>query len=129
MDKDLSLSTVEQLADWYRTSWDAQDEAAKTAQEHGKYCKDLEHEIQRRMEKDGLETIRTERLMLSLKEELTPTVTDWPGVLAWIAASGKWELVRKQLNGAPFREMVEQGTPLPKGLEVGSFAKMNRRRR
>ena len=125
---DLTTMTLGDLADLYRDEWDQQEQANEIAREHGRRRDAIKAEIIRRMEDDGLETFKTERISLSLKEEFVPRVTDWEAVQKWIADNGRWEFMRKQLNTGPFKEMIERGEPLPDGLEATALVTLNNRR-
>lgn len=126
---DVAEMTLGDLAQQYRKAWDAQDEAQKIADEHASRRHELRIAILRRMEEEGLESFKDDCITLTVKEEMTPKVADWTKVFPWIYQSGKLELLRKQLNSGPFKEMIENGEPLPDGLEAVSVKTLNNRRR
>lgn len=118
-----------ELADLYRQVWDQQDEAQKIADEHASLRNTIRNILVARMEAQGMDSLSTDRITLSVKEEVVAQVKDWTAVLPWIASEGKWELVRRQLNNAPFREMIERGDKLPDGLEPLVVRTLNNRRK
>ena len=129
MNKDYSRLSLGELADQYRSEWDAQDELNKQAKAHGDTMREIEAVILGRMADESLEDVKTDVITLSRREELAPKVTDWESVQGWMARNGRWEFMRKQLNTGPFKEMVEAGEPMPDGLEISTFVKLNRRRK
>jgi len=43
----------------------------------------------------------------------TPDPAHWADIFAWIAKTKHWELVRKQLNNAPYRELLAEKVQVP----------------
>ena len=126
--KPLTAMTLGELADQYRDEWDAQEVAQKVADNHKRQADVIGIEILARIENEDLEDVRTKRITLSRNEQLLPHVTNWDAVTQWMANGNRWEFMRKQLNTAPFREMIDRGEPLPDGLEMVMVPKLNRRR-
>lgn len=121
--------TLGDLAEQYREAWDEQDKYQKLSDEAGSRRHELRIAILRRMEEEGLESFKNDHLTLTVKEDIAPQVKDWGVVFPWIFESGKLELLRKQLNSGPIKEMIENGEALPDGLEIVSIKTLNNRRR
>lgn len=123
------MMTLGELAERYCDAWNAQEEAQHIADEHAARRSELRQEILRAMESQGMESFKTDRITLTVKEEMVPQVTNWPGIFSWIASSGRWDLIRKQLNTGPFKELIENGEALPDGLEAVAVRNLNNRRK
>lgn len=126
---ELDAMTLGELAEAYYEEWCSQEKAQHVADEHSKRRDTLKGAIIRSMNAQGMESFKTDKITLTVKEEMQPQVKDWLKVLPWIAEGKRWEFVRKQLNSGPFREMLERGDPLPDGLEAVPVLILNNRRK
>jgi hypothetical protein len=74
------------------------------------------------MTDDGVQTVGTANATVSRSEEDMPTVdaAHWEDVFKWIYDNGFFELFRKQLNAAPWRELIGLGEEIP---HVTAFTK------
>ena len=126
---ELTELTLGELADQYRDALDVIKLLEDQVKEHKRNNAVLQNIILQRMEESEIDTYKTEKITLTRKEELMPSVSSWDSVYNWIAEGSRWEFVRKQLNTGPFREMIERGETFPDGLEAVAIVKLNQRRK
>lgn len=73
----------------------------------------LTSELIERMEKEGLDKMSGKAASLTVSPSLNPNIEDWDAVCAFIKRSGNWQLIRRQLNPEPWRELMTTRGAVP----------------
>jgi len=123
------LKSKGELAEEYRELWDRKEELTKAAKEIGQLMDRIQGTILSKMDEEEIESFKTDTITIGVKETIKPKVADWPSVFDWIYEGGRFQLLMKSMNSRAFREIVENGDPLPDCIEIESFKKMTRRRK
>lgn len=87
--------------------------AAKTVKELNDEFKAMEAELINRLANTGMKTAGTTLAKVSLSEEVVPQVEDWEKVHRYVKDKDAWHLLKRSLNAAPFREMLQADEELP----------------
>jgi len=85
---------------------------------------DLDSEIIRKMEDQGLDQIANDLCTVSKKKEIVPTVEDWDVLHQHILDTKQFELLQKRMSATAFRELLQMGTPVP-GVKATELTKIN----
>jgi hypothetical protein len=67
--------------------------------------------------KQKLTGVRGRVAQLTIDKKTYPSVKDWGKCFPWVAKHKRWDLLRKQLNDAAWREMDDAGKTIP-GVEA-----------
>ena len=68
------------------------------------------------IEKNNLESIRTEHGTAYTQTKTRFNVTDWPNYWSWLAANERFDLLEKRPAQAPLGKMKEEGEDMPPGV-------------
>ena len=102
----------------------------KSLQEQEKVLKlrqnDLDSEIIRKMEDQGLDQIANDVCTISKKIENVPTVEDWPTLYKHISDTGRFELLQKRVAARAYREILQMEPSVP-GVKSTELTKINYR--
>lgn len=66
-----------------------------------------------RMEAEKLESVKGSVASLTVTPSTQPNIEDWEAVCAFIKKTGNWQLIRRQLNPEPWRELMTGKTGVP----------------
>lgn len=91
----------------------AKDELSKQTKKLNERQEYLKQMIITQLRVEGLELIRTEAGTASVKRKDHPAVSEWPLLLKFIIEKGQTQLLKKDVNGAAYRELVESGIEVP----------------
>jgi len=91
--------------------------------EYNAQKRELEAQIAIRMTEEGLEKISNGGLTLSLKKEIVPTATSWDDLQAYIAKTGRFELLQKRMSATAYREAIGLGEDIP-GVDSTELTKI-----
>ena len=100
----------------------------KSLQEQEKVLKlrqnDLDSEIIRKMEDQGLDQIANDVCTVSKKINVVPTVEDWDVVHQHILDTKQFELLQKRMSATAWRELLQMGQAVP-GVKATELTKIN----
>ena len=100
----------------------------KSLQEQEKVLKlrqnDLDSEIIRKMEDQGLDQIANDVCTVSKKIDVVPTVEDWDVVHQHILDTKQFELLQKRMAATAWRELLQMGQAVP-GVKATELTKIN----
>ena len=100
----------------------------KSLQEQEKVLKlrqnDLDSEIIRKMEDQGLDQIANDVCTVSKKIDVVPTVEDWDVVHQHILDTKQFELLQKRMSATAWRELLQMGQAVP-GVKATELTKIN----
>lgn len=100
----------------------------KSLQEQEKILKlrqnDLDSEIIRKMEDQGLDQIANDVCTVSKKIDVVPTVEDWDVVHQHILDTKQFELLQKRMSATAWRELLQMGQAVP-GVKATELTKIN----
>ena len=100
----------------------------KSLQEQEKVLKlrqnDLDSEIIRKMEDQGLDQIANDVCTVSKKIDVVPTVGDWDVVHQHILDTKQFELLQKRMSATAWRELLQMGQAVP-GVKATELTKIN----
>ena len=100
----------------------------KSLQEQEKVLKlrqnDLDSEIIRKMEDQGLDQIANDVCTVSKKIDVVPTVEDWDVVHQHILDTKQFELLQKRMSATAWRELLQMGQAGP-GVKATELTKIN----
>ena len=100
----------------------------KSLQEQEKVLKlrqnDLDSEIIRKMEDQGLDQIANDVCTVSKKIDVLPTVEDWDVVQQHILDTKQFELLQKRMSATAWRELLQMGQAVP-GVKATELTKIN----
>ena len=100
----------------------------KSLQEQEKVLKlrqnDLDSEIIRKMEDQGLAQIANDVCTVSKKIDVVPTVEDWDVVHQHILDTKQFELLQKRMSATAWRELLQMGQAVP-GVKATELTKIN----
>ena len=100
----------------------------KSLQEQEKVLKlrqnDLDSEIIRKMEDQGLDQIANDVCTVSKKIDVVPTVEDWDVVHRHILDTKQFELLQKRMSATAWRELLQMGQAVP-GVKATELTKIN----
>lgn len=100
----------------------------KSLQEQEKLLKlrqnDLDSEIIRKMEDQGLDQIANDVCTVSKKIDVVPTVEDWDVVHQHILDTKQFELLQKRMSATAWRELLQMGQAVP-GVKATELTKIN----
>ena len=100
----------------------------KSLQEQEKILKlrqnDLDSEIIRKMEDQGLDQIANDVCTVSKKIDVVPTVEDWDVVHQHILDTRQFELLQKRMSATAWRELLQMGQAVP-GVKATELTKIN----
>jgi len=102
----------------------------KSLQEKEKVLKlhqnDLDSEIIRQMEEQGLDQIASDVCTISKKVETVPTVEDWDVLHKHILETKRFELLQKRMSATSYREALQLDGSVP-GVKSTELTKINYR--
>ena len=102
----------------------------KSLQEQEKVLKlrqtDLDSEIIRKMEDQGLDQIANDVCTVSKKIDVVPTVEDWDVVHQHILDTKQFELLQKRMSATAYRELLQMELSVP-GVKTTELTKINYR--
>ena len=102
----------------------------KSLQEQEKVLKlrqnDLDSEIIRKMEDQGLDQIANDVCTVSKKIDVVPTVEDWDVVHQHILDTKQFELLQKRMSATAYRELIAMEPSVP-GVRSTELTKVNYR--
>lgn len=73
----------------------------------------LTSELIERMQAEGLDSVKGKKSSITVTPSTQPTIEDWDAVCAFIKKSGNWQLIRRQINPEPWRELMTQRGAVP----------------
>lgn len=73
----------------------------------------IQSELIERMEAEGLDSAKGKMASITVTPSLQPQIEDWDAVCAFIKKTGNWQLIRRQLNPEPWRELMATKTGVP----------------
>ena len=85
---------------------------------------DLDSEIIRKMEDQGLDQIANDVCTVSKKIDVVPTVEDWDVVHQHILDTKQFELLQKRMSATAWRELLQMGQAVP-GVKATELTKIN----
>ena len=94
--------------------------------EYNAQKRELEAQIAIRMQDEGLEKISNGGRTISLKTEIYPNVQNWDEFQAYLAETGRFELMQKRPSATAYREAISLGEDIP-GVESTELTKINYR--
>ena len=102
----------------------------KSLQEQEKVLKlrqnDLDSEIIRKMEDQGLDQSDNDVCTVSKKIDVVPTVEDWDVVHQHILDTKQFELLQKRMSATAYRELLQMEMSVP-GVKATELTKINYR--
>jgi len=90
---------------------------------------DLQSEILNEMQAIDAKSVKGERATASVTIGFYPNIEDGETFFNWAVKNKRYEFLRKQINAAPAKEMLDQENKLPPGVSSHTEPKLNLRRR
>lgn len=73
----------------------------------------LTSELIERMEAEGLDSMKGTKASLTVSPSLNPQIEDWDRFLAWVWKTKNLQLLRRQINPDPWREVMTLKKEVP----------------
>lgn len=129
-DAPAATGNVSGLCTELRSVIDAREKLAAEDKALSKRKADLERQLLDYHDSSGLDHIRGGGLTIAFAEDVRASVDPerWEGVQKWAVESGHGHILYRQLSNAKVAELIENGVPLPEGLTVTPYTKINVRR-
>jgi hypothetical protein len=123
-------TTIAPLLAELRRVIDAREELARQDGELSKQKQDIERRLLEFHETSGLDKLTGSGMSITFSEDLRPRVDPekWVDIWKWAVANGQTQILYKQLGAAKVKELAESGTPLPEGVTLEGYTKINTRR-
>lgn len=119
--------TISDLLAMLRAAKDEKDELNAGLKDANRRESELERAIIARMESQGLtkhgdkvsSAAGTFTRQTKWRAKYTPE--KWPAIVAWCAANDRTDLIQRRTADSRIMELVDQGAPLPDGIEPESY--------
>lgn len=112
--RDMTLGQLAELAVQERAEKQALEKAAAV---HGSNLERIKEQIYAHLLAEGLDRASVNGLTVSRSDTLQPNVTDWDAVDAYALELGIPDIRQRRISAALWREMVQDGAPIP-GIEA-----------
>ena len=92
---------------------------------------EIEADLRKYHEATGTEKISAGGMSISFNPEALRAKYDpdkWSGIVRWAAETGNDFIIQRRLTDAKVVSLIESGVPLPDGLDVETYLKINIRR-
>lgn len=90
----------------------------------------IKNDLAKLAEALGVDKFANDLMTVSIKEDMRAGYTpeEWPAIFAWIAKTENFGIIQRRLSAKPIQELIDCGTPLPKGLKLEPYTKVSTRR-
>ena len=91
--------------------------------------KDLETEILEFMQENDLQGAKGEKASATVNLGFYPNINDPEQFFTWAVTNNRIDMLRRQANSAPIKEMLDQENKLPPGIDAHTEPKLNLRKK